>query len=617
MEHRSNTVRRSRNLTNEKATDGANTNLTGPPAVSSASPRFKCSWILLLVGMLFGTLDPLCAEELSARYQDGTVLRGRLEGGSGEALMFLSGGQSRSLKGIESIDGPPGSPVLKNDRPARIFHLRGGGRISGEWIRLAEEEVTLKFRGNQFTLPKKTLLTIDSLPGEWPVFYDGFDSQELSPAWTKTGDIRTGRLQNRSVVQIASDGSLAFDLETPRDGVRWSAAFYDPAPADLSAGLELDFGEHRLTIAASETSYAVRHSQGLRLTTQRVRRTPGWRRLTVLSDGTRFQVLLDSRLLASGRPLNIPLQSFRLFVEEKENAQPVWFDDVLVSELRPSADEPPALSFEDQDQVLLRSGDVLFGEVQAIGANSVRLKGSFGKATLPWHRVRRIVFAETDPSPAFKKPSPLGWSAEVRFQRYADHPSQPGDRLSAMLLSADEDSLTMFHPWLGTIAVPWEEIDRIEPRFLGRSLILSPDVRHLGDQTQASFRSKRPIGSAWRGAFSLDDVPGRAFLRIEAAELEPAGPETPPGSRYLSELRRGFLGTEVFLNGQSLGRLNDRISKKSPASSPESLRLEVPQNVLKPGKNTWRIEQRPLSKEGNEFDDCELGPVVLEMEVPE
>jgi hypothetical protein len=98
------------------------------------------------------------------------------------------------------------------------------------------------------------------------------------------------------------------------------------------------------------------------------------------------------------------------------------------------------------------------------------------------------------------------------------------------------------------------------------------------------------------------------------AELEPAGSETPPGSRYLSELRSGFLGTEVFLNGQALGRLNDHISQRSPVQAPRFLRLPIPAKLLKAGKNTWRIEQTSMRTNAAEFDDCEIGPIVLAIE---
>jgi hypothetical protein len=179
----------------------------------------------------------------------------------------------------------------------------------------------------------------------------------------------------------------------------------------------------------------------------------------------------------------------------------------------------------------------------------------------------------------------------------------------------DADSITLHHPLLGTITVPWGEVDFIEPRFFGRAKVLSPDVRHLGNQVQPGFPHEQPLGTAWDGEFLLKNAPaGSAFLRFRAAELEPAGRMTPPGSRYLSELRSGLLGTEVFLNGQSLGRLNDGISRRTPVDSPQSIRLPIPRHLLASGQNWWRIEQTSLGKTHKEFDDCEIGPIVLELE---
>jgi hypothetical protein len=137
----------------------------------------------------------------------------------------------------------------------------------------------------------------------------------------------------------------------------------------------------------------------------------------------------------------------------------------------------------------------------------------------------------------------------------------------------------------------------------------------LGNQTQPTFLHKDPHGTTWQGEFPLDSVPlGAATLRIKAAELEPSGQETPLGSRHLPELRNGGLGTEFLLNGTSLGRLNDLISRKAHRDAPAEIRVPIPAGLLKAGRNTWAIRQSPLPSRPQEFDDCELGPIVLDIE---
>jgi hypothetical protein len=132
---------------------------------------------------------------------------------------------------------------------------------------------------------------------------------------------------------------------------------------------------------------------------------------------------------------------------------------------------------------------------------------------------------------------------------------------------------------------------------------------------KSQFLHKQPNGSAWQGSFRLESASvAKAFIHLEVAELEPAGKDTLPGSPHLAELRNGGLGTEVILNGTSLGRLNDRISRKALRESPQKIRLEIPAELLRKGENTWAIKQTPLRKNPQEFDDCEIGPVVLDIE---
>ena len=589
----------------------------------SANPNRPCRWgCALAFGiLLFGASVPLSGEDLKATLDDGTVLHGHLRGKTARELRFFVKEKSQTLFGVRRITGRAGSPVLNNDRPARVFHLAGGGTITGELVDFNDSEITLSFRGSRVTLPREAVLAIDPFLGDRQEIYDGFGSAGLSPIWKRTGAVAIRSLENRSAVQLAPGASLMYSPETPLAGARWSAAFFEPGPERLAAdiGLELLFGESRVTIisASAEPFYTVHHSPYLRLTKQPVRKVPGWRRLTVLFDKARFQVLVDSHLLATGRPPADSLQSVRLFSPPAERGSPpvAWFDDVLLSELVPEMAEQPPISFDPQDQAVLAGGDVLLGKVLDIDAHRVRLSGGFGETALPWDRLRRIVFSENAQSldsTVSNRLSPLGWSAEVTFRHWADHPYQPGDRLRVKLLSADAEALVMFHLWLGQVTIPWSQIDAIEPEYLGRSQILSPAARHLGNQFRPAFRHKKPMGTTWQGEFSLKERSGSAFLRIEVAELEPAGPDTPPASRFLSELRQGHLGTEVFLNGESLGRLNDRISARSP--SPAILRLAIPANLLRPGKNAWRIEQHPLSHQSKEFDDCELGPITLQIE---
>ncbi|MCA9070590.1 MAG: hypothetical protein KDA84_16785, partial [Planctomycetaceae bacterium] len=266
----------------------------------------------------------------------------------------------------------------------------------------------------------------------------------------------------------------------------------------------------------------------------------------------------------------------------------------------------------------LENGDVILGELTAVGSRQIQLRSSaFDELKLPWRNVRRIVFGETDfPAHPIAPELPrVGWQANIQFHRLVDHPTQPGDELTAAITGVQEGELTIENDLLGKIHIPIGDINWIEPLFLGSRWTLANEKAHLGNQVQPKFRHHAPLGSSWHGEFYLNHIPeGSAFIRVQVAELEPAGKGTPLGSRYLSELRNGFLGTSLVLNGESLGRLNDHISQKKTLEGHQTVRLRVPSRLLKKGKNTWRVEQTSRRDNPQEYDDCQIGPILLEIE---
>lgn len=585
----------------------------------------------LCLGALLGVLHPLISEETRARFADGRSANGTLDGTTPSELRFVAGGDETSLTGIRRIEFPARSPVLGAFMPARVFQLRGGERITAEWRRLTEDEITLLWRGNEITLPRHAVLAINQLPTELQELFEDFSALELSSAWKASGRVMLSAFENRNALRLKGKAALSHSLKQPLSAGRVSLAFVDPSPKreNANVGLELNFGDEKtsstLTIhlAATDEFYGTSHSPSLRLTRQPLRRSSGRHHVTVLFDETRFQVLIDSHLLASGRPLGVPLTSFRLVSEPVEGAsvnpaREFWLLGAMFTQFLADQGSQNQFSQGKQAQVLTERGETLYGDSIAVDAKEVRLQGAFGEVALPWGQVRRVVFAEAkrgEPLHPDPKSTPVGWQAAITFQRFVDHPHHVADRLSGTLLAADADSVTLAHSWLGTHEIPREHLDVIAPKFYGSSLIMSADATHLGNQIKTGFLHQIPEGAELNGEFHSENVPlGAAFVRIAAAELEPARKDTPPGSRFLAELRNGGLGTEFILNGTSLGRLNDMISRKANRESPRELRLAVPADLLRSGRNTWAIRQTAMRNHPQEFDDCELGPIVLEIE---
>ncbi len=543
--------------------------------------------------------------------------------------------QSRAfeLGKLAKIKFPMGSPMMQNNSPARVFHLRAGGQISGELIQLTQQEITLKVRGHTRTLPIGAIQSIAPLTGEQQILFEDFENQTLSPRWRTSKKPVYSHHENQTLFHIPPGESASYRFHNPLMKWRLSAGYFDPKSDGQQAqnGIELQFaGENEtrtLTISlASKTDESqISPPAEFRLIAQPLKRASGENRVTVLCDGTRFQVFLGSQLWGYGQPPKIPLFAIRLFSEplgESESSPKSesgfgWDDLQFCDRVDPKTVRPTHRG-ENQSQAVLRSGDVIFGRIETINSQIITVKGEFGEVVLPWTRVGLLQMAnQPTPTQTDAESNRLlsGWQVDVKFQRYVDHPQHPADWMSATLLAIEKMAITLEHPWLGVFTIPKEEVDWMKPRFYGGSKVLTAETVHLGNRVEATFQSPQPMGTTWQGEFLLKEVPhGTAFLSIGASELEPAGKRTPLGSRFLLELRNGFLGTEVFLNNQSLGRLNDQIHLRTRKESEQSLRLAIPAELLKPGKNTWRIQQTSRENHSNEFDECQVGPILLEIE---
>lgn len=300
-------------------------------------------------------------------------------------------------------------------------------------------------------------------------------------------------------------------------------------------------------------------------------------------------------------------------------------------------DNPPArLSWNGTSGVVLGRGTELYGaltfpaetpahppghgeaEAEPAPARFLQLKNSSGSVRLGWSRLHSIHWPPDGQKPVARPPV-TGVYSLVVFQPFADLPGTTPDQISAALLGLIERKgrtlVRLHHPLLGRFAVPLRQIREIRPRFSGTARLLAAGPYHLGESQQPDFLQPEPYGVRLNGGFRLNREPaGPVFLRIVQTGVEAAGPAAPPGSPFLSELRRGGLVTEVLLNNQRLGTLNAQLRFRSRPGEPLDVRVPVPAGVLQTGINRWQIRQQPDSRNRRSYDDCEIGPVFLELE---
>jgi hypothetical protein len=215
-------------------------------------------------------------------------------------------------------------------------------------------------------------------------------------------------------------------------------------------------------------------------------------------------------------------------------------------------------------------------------------------------------------------PSISGWLARIDLQlSRPESNSQSMDVLHGAISGVNESGLELQHPLVGSMKIDWNQIRRITPVLRGTSFPIEQRPRHVGNQLRDDFQHPEPEGPQLRFDFNLPSQPtGPCMLGLKLIDLEPAGTETLRASPTLKELREGNLATLVFLNGKSLGSLNDRISVWSTSTDPQQVRVPIDTKMLQVGMNFVELKQSPARRDATRFDDFELLSLTLDVEAP-
>jgi hypothetical protein len=270
------------------------------------------------------------------------------------------------------------------------------------------------------------------------------------------------------------------------------------------------------------------------------------------------------------------------------------------------------------DRVVLNSGDEVYGEVSE-AAQAVRIVVSEvdGRSLLidrkdvaavcfeqPETSESKVVtgeFAQIDLVPDVS--CSIGGLAERFWIRSA-------------IRQATDKGLVTQHPLLGDVTVGWMMIQRITPLFEGSYQLIDAGPRHLGNGHRESFSRVEPDGTELALQFQMknEQLALQTFLSADIAELIPSGDGTLRVTPFLDEVRAGFLSTEVFLNGELVGLLNDLITIQSPAIEPERVRMPLPARLMKVNGNMIHIRQKSEKDDATSFDDFELRAIAVEIE---
>jgi hypothetical protein len=387
--------------------------------------------------------------------------------------------------------------------------------------------------------------------------------------YTLTAPLQAGRL------------SVNFQVPAEVSGARW----------DVEAAFRSKAGPQRVrvTVADDASVYAVAapspRDEGVS-----VPRRPGWHRLAIEFTATSLLVTVDDALLwysrqqGPGKGLDEVRLSCTQAPAKTDLRGAVAFDELTLSRTVAVLRRPAAAS--GQDELWLAAGDQLIGRLARADRQGIAFDAGAVRRTWSWAGVRGV-FPKRPPGPTF--------DLDGEHVRLALHPaagSEP-DTIEGMVRGLDEQRLLLRHAALGDLEIPRGRVQRLRPRFFGRSRGLDSGVRHLGQ----------------RGNL----VPGVFPARAEGPAVEYLVPFDEPRPARLvltvQHLADNGTKTEVIVNGTRVDDLNRHAG--ASLGEPRRVIVPLPSKAFRTGVNA--VQFRQVAPQGGRPGSTVVSDVVLEV----
>lgn len=482
------------------------------------------------------------------------------------------------------------NPLYFHRSPLYQLTLVSGESLLAEWIEGDGQRISIR-RGAKYRarLPREVVQSIALLPGTELVWYHAGRVVKTTerPRWA--GSVASGQFQ-------AWPFSVSDQYEAPP--VATCRLLFSADELSLPQPLEL-------VVTATHHVDLVLPLGWSCTTRQRWRPPPGVAApLAVQWSAERWTVLRGDVILASGSKPDVSLIS----VEFPAAEDAVAWEDALLSRRRTEvAAEFP--SDARQDAVELIDGSFLYGRWQGATATGITLNRGGTRHEISRRDVRKLSLRTSVDWPSHTATLVRGPIATVLQPSVGGLTQWPEQRFVGGMRQTDLE-----HPWLGP-RFPMADDASIRVLSRGTWRWLYPGTFHLGDEIRDDLQPHVPEGTYKSGQWTMMTVPEQpTFLSVEVVDLEPSGVDTPDSQPFLSSLRRGELISELWINGHSLGPLNDRLTWRARPDDPARIRIRIPREFLLVGRNSWEIRQHPDS-ESRGYDDAQFGRIALESTV--
>ena len=339
--------------------------------------------------LVFGIslVSPAAADE-RAVLADREPVNGRLEMEPSRGLVFRAGEDRTPLevRTIRRVERTGPTQIAPGTSPAHRLFLWGNESISGTILAMDGEAIHLKTpAGELLHVPNYLTSRIEHHQGHAVLFREDFESEASSGRVTGEAQRSSAQAESgRWSMRLAKPGdAVEYVLPAPIGSGWLEVRFWDSGQtvAGLEWLCELDFDSKagvrtlQILLGWESDSYGLATPQGPSFPVQRLARRNGWNRLGVQFAPNRTTALVDDAVLTHREVAIGSLRAIRFVVRAAPDADGAaaksaeaagYVDDLqIAAAIASPADRQPS---RDQDDVMLTSGDQLFGRIESASA---------------------------------------------------------------------------------------------------------------------------------------------------------------------------------------------------------------------------------------------------------
>ncbi|MBI1324350.1 hypothetical protein GC170_14360 [bacterium] len=511
---------------------------------------------------------------------------------------------------------PIPTPIERPDEVVAVFGYRE--RLRGRIRSLNDRENLIWSIGDSsenVSVDPASAFAWSTNPGKWTLLFRSFESPEDPSTFVPREQAADGtrmlrlsgtrretpyrygeRISDRALIQIAFEENAIADENGPLTLATYAGSAEEPFVS--------------VTLRTAGDNWELSSPQDERTLVAKIPRRPGMHRLSMFFGEDRVRFCVDEAVALTMRtPASAgPLASVSIGAE-KERPRVV---DALIA----TVFGPPAhlLQWPVEDDLLkIAEGHEWLGTLRSLSGGQWRFLENERQLSIPlgltstWIPPVRRSGGQWALGPVievtFYGATESLWRTEADDGYFASlgllmPPGKSQDRVEGAVENCDASGITLRLSQGGKVVIPFESVVAIERRNAVGLRVIDSCPHHLGDEVDLRVIPPEPLGNRLELAFQAKEEEAGWPLELAIDAVEVLGPNSP---KFGDLIRKGELLTELRLNGNMLGTLNEKVALSN--ETPERLRFAIPAGVVKPGTNRIEFRLKGRSNDPNYLDD--------------